>query len=402
MRDWRETLTSRFARPTFAGRYVNRMIAMRNPAVHASVRYIATSIAKMPGRVMRARASGAGADRAADHPVDTLLSRAPLQEMGPFQLKETLVADALLEGNGYAEIVTTELTGVPIALERIAPGRVDLKRDREGRLYYHVVNPDGGAARISPERMFHLRGLGSGLLGLSVIEYAAETIGWADATQVFSARFFGHGLSPSGFIETDGSLSPAAQDELLNEIEETMAGAANAWKPVLLDKGMKWQAWSLSPEQGQFVETRKLQIEEISRWFGVPLHIINHLERATFSNIEHQSIEAVVNCLMPWVTRFEEEADRKLLQPPFFCKLNEKALLRGDSDSRAKLYDVMARHGALPPNDMRALEDMNPFEGFGDEPLVLEQMVPLRLVSALQSLQDRKPAPAQSTPSGSR
>lgn len=355
---------------------------MQNPAVFRAVAFLSSSVGKLPWRVRKE--NGAGSDPAPDHAVDLLLHRKP-GEMSPFQFKETAVADAVLEGNFYAEIISAR-NGNPGALERIAPGRVDVRRDDETGDLYYLVTQRGGDRRLRPEQVFHLKGLGSGLVGLSVIEYAAHTIGWAEATAIFGARLFRNGLLPSGFIEVEEGMSEDALNELMAEIEASFMGVENSWRPIILDKKAKWNPASFAPNEGQFIETRKLQTEEISRWFGVPLHKLNQMDRATFSNIEHQSIEVVMDSIHPWVQRLEEEANLKLLKPPFFSKMNMNALMRGDSQSRATYYQTMTRIGAMSVNDVRRLEDMNPIGPEGDAHLVQSAMAPLKLISEMKTL----------------
>lgn len=381
--DWNRTDEKgwRWARRSYAGRWVNRQVALQNPAVFRAVAFLSSSVGKLPWRVREE--SGDGSNPAVDHPVDRLLHLKP-GEMNPFQFKETAIADAVLEGNFFAEIVPSR-NGVA-ALERIAPGRVDVRRDDETGEIYYAVAQRGGDRRLAPSQVFHLKGLGSGLVGLSVIEYAAHTIGWAEATAIFGARFFRNGLLPSGFIELEEGMSEEAIDELMAEIEASFMGVENSWRPIILDKKAKWNPASFSPNDGQFIETRKLQNEEISRWFGVPLHKLNQMDRATFSNIEHQSIEVVMDSIHPWVQRLEEEANLKLLKPPFFSKMNMNALMRGDSASRATYYQTMTRIGAMSVNDVRRFEDMNTIGPEGDVHLVQSAMAPLKLISEMKTL----------------
>lgn len=337
-----------------AGVHVTPDTALRNSTVWACVQYLTKTIAQLPWRVRRQLDAG-GSQVVQSNPADWLLHRRPCPDMGAFAWRQAMLGNALLWGNAYAEIEWDNRGGV-YALWPIHPERVVVKREG-GRLVYEVWNA-GGNVTLAAEDVFHLRGFGDGPVGYNVIEYAAQSIGWAQATEVFGATYFGSGANPSGVVETAAGMTPASLQELRTAFNQLYSGPKGD-KTVFLDKGMSYKQLSTDPENSQFIETRQHQVEEICRWFGVPPHKVMHLLRATFSNIEHQAIEVVVDSVTPWNRAFEDEADYKLFgrQRQYFTKIDTRALLRGDHASRATYYKTMFELG-LTINQILALEDL--------------------------------------------
>jgi HK97 family phage portal protein len=234
--------------------------------------------------------------------------------------------------------------------------------------------------------MFHVRGFGDGPLGLNVMEYAAQSIGWARAVQIFGATFFGSGTNLSGVVTMKKSLTQAGLDVLRENFEGLYKGAGKGNKTAFLDAEMDFKPIGVDPNKAQFIETNQFQIEECCRWFGVPPHKVMHLLRATFSNIEHQSIEVVTDSITPWVKRFEEEADYKLFgennRQGFYTKMALQALLRGDSITRASYYKTMREIGVFTVNEILALEDMNTIseDDGGDKRVMQSQFTTLEQI----------------------
>lgn len=363
-------------RASAAGVNVTPDTALKTAVVWACVTYLSRTVAQLPWRVMLE--SGDREERLPRHPVARLLNSRPNPEMGAFAFRECMVGWAARWGNAVAEI-QRDNRGVPVALWPIHPDRIDFERDADsGELLFAVQS--GGAQRALPARdVFHLRGYGEGPIGLNVIAYAAESIGWAQATELFGASFFGNGVNPSTKVEVPMKLSPDGLAMLKAELQNLYGGPRNAQKAVVLDGGMKLEPISTEPDNAQFIETRQHQVEEICRWFGVPPHKVMHLLRATFSNIEHQSIEVVVDSIVPWAKRLEEEADYKLFSPasPVFTKLDLKGLMRGDFKSRQEGLQVMRRNGVINANEWRRLEDMNEIGADGDKYIVEGNMTTL-------------------------
>ena len=350
---------------TASGVSVDADNALKNSVVWACIRYLSSTVAQLPWHVMR-QVDG-GSERMNQHPVDRLIAKRPCAEMGSFSWRQAMFANALRYGNGYAEI-ERDRRGVPLALWLLHPDRVVPRRAEDGRLVYEVWNRSGNTF-IDAMDMFHVRGFGDGPIGYNVVEYAAQSIGWAQATETFGASYFGEGMNPSGVIEVPETtkLDIDGQEELRKEIKRLYAGP-KAERTAIMDGGMKFHKIANNPDESQFIETRQHQVEEICRWFGVPPHKVMHLLRATFSNIEHQSIEVVVDAVTPWVKTLEEEADYKLFganRQGFFTKIDTRGLMRGDHQARAQYLKTMFELG-LPLNRILAIEDYNGIGTDGD------------------------------------
>jgi HK97 family phage portal protein len=346
-----------------SGLYVTPDTSLRDATVWACVQYLTRAVGQLPWRALMETPSGghvAAIGRDATD-IDWLLHHRPCPDMGSFSWRQAMLGTALLWGNSYAEIERNN-RGTPVALWPIHPDRVLVRRAADGGLEYDIAN---SATRVvlPASDVFHLRGFGDGPVGYNVVEYAAQSIGWAQATSLFGATYFGEGMNPSGVVEAANSLSPAALDQLKAAFKKLYSGPRGE-RTMFLDAGMKFQRLSTNPNDSQFIETRQHQVEEICRWFGVPPHKVMHLLRATFSNIEHQSIEVVVDSVTPWVKLFEEEANHKLFgatRANVYSKMDLRGLLRGDAASRAAYYKTMFELG-MSINQILALED---FDGIG-------------------------------------
>ena len=383
---------------TLAGVYVTPDRALTNAVVWACVRYLSTTVAQLPWRVMR-RLPGGGAEVVERHPADAVLAWRTNPEMGPFQFKETLIAWALLWGNAYAEIVR-DGAGRVVELWPIHPERVTVQRDTETDALLYEVRAVGSGERVllRPMDVFHLRGFGNGPVGLSVVEHAAQSIGWAQATELFGAAYFGEGLHPAGFIEGAGALTPDGKKTLREQLKQMFGGPRRAHRVAFLDAGMKWNRVAVQPDESQFIETRQHQVEEICRWFGVPPHKVAHLLRSTFNNIEHQSIEVVVDAVSPWVIRLEEEGNFKLFgtnRQGLYTDMDMRALLRGDNKSRAEYLKVMREMGAFNVNEVREYEGENPIGPEGDKRIVQSQYTTLERIGEEPAAPPPPPPAAQ-------
>lgn len=370
---------------TSAGIYVTPDRARRLAAVWACVRYLSQTVGMLPWNVMQSR-DGRGAVVQAANPLQWLIHDRPNPEWSSAQFRETLVNWALLEGNGYAEI-ERDRAGRPAALWPIHPDRVEVLRDEDSRdLFYRVDNGIGIKADIPAKDIFHIRGLGDGgPVGVNVAAYAAESLGWAQATQTFGASFFGNGANVSGIVLAKRNIDPEALKRLKTEFSKLYKGIRNANQTAFLDADMDFKATSIDPEKSQLVEVNHLHIEEICRWFGVPPHKIAHLLRATFSNIEHQSIEVVQDSVMPWVRRFEDEANYKLFgqnRAGLYTKIELRGLLRGDFKSQQEGLEIMRRNGLINGDEWRELVDMAPMAAGagGDKYIVQSQYTTLEKI----------------------
>ena len=369
-----------------AGMTVTHDTAMQFSAVFRAVNYIASQIAIMPWRVMTD--SNGTKEIVTAHPVDRLIHRRPNPEMSPFEFREIMISWALTWGNGYAEI-ERDRSNRPVALWPINPERVEVGRDDDGKLVYEISNNRKGNDFIPADRIYHLHGLGyDGIVGHSVISLAARGIGLGLAAEQFGASFFQNGTVTNLKIEHPNTLGDQAYKNLRDSIQGWLRGPMKAFNPLIVEEGMKVEGLTMPMEDAQFLETRQFQVEEIARWFGLPPHKLQSLDKATFSNIEQQSIEVVTDALLPWAVRLEQEADFKLFsRPNFYTKINMNSLLRGDTAARATFYREMWNLGVFSVNEIRELEDMNPVTD-GDK-----RFVPMNMTTLEKAGEDPEPAP---------
>ncbi len=369
-----------------AGKTVTERSAMQMTAVYSCVRILAEAIAGLPLHVYQYNNDG-GKDKALKHPLYHILHDEPNPEMSSFVFRETLMTHLLLWGNAYAQILRNG-KGEVIGLYPLMPNKMTVDRDDKGHLFYQYQRSNDEAIKsdsmviLSPQDVLHIPGLGfDGLVGYSPIAMAKNAIGLAIATEEYGAKFFANGAAPSGVLEHPGTIKdPAKVRESWNT---TFGGSGNAGKVAVLEEGMKYTPISISPEQAQFLETRKFQINEIARIFRVPPHMVGDLEKSSFSNIEQQSLEFVKYTLDPWVIRWEQSIMRTLFTPEekkkYYVKFNVEGLLRGDYQSRMTGYATARQNGWMSANDIRELENLDriPAEEGGDLYLINGNMLPL-------------------------
>ena len=388
---------------TVSGQSVNERSAMQMSAVYACVRILAESVASLPLHFYQYNDTG-GKEKAVNHPLYWLLHDEPNPEMSSFSFRETLMMHLLLWGNAYAQIVRNG-RGEVIALYPLMPDRMVVDRDARGRIYYEYTRSDSDANTLgkkssvilSPEDVFHIPGLGfDGLVGYSPIAMAKQAIGMGLACDEYGAAFYQNGAQPGGVLEHPNVVKdPKRVRESWNAIYQ---GSRNAHRIAVLEEGMTYKPISISPEQAQFLETRKFQIDEIARIFRVPPHMIGDLEKSSFSNIEQQSLEFVKYTLAPWISRWEQAIQRSLLlmseRTRYFARFNVEGLLRGDYQSRMNGYAVARQNGWMSANDIRELEslDLIPAEQGGDLYLINGNMTKLE-DAGLFAGQPKKEAP---------
>jgi HK97 family phage portal protein len=365
---------------TRAGVTVTIDRAMQLSAVSACVRLLSESIASLPLNVYR-RLDGGRRQRVSDLPEARLLHDEPNPLMTSFTWRETSSAHLLLWGNAYSVILRGE-GAEPVALLPIMPQYVHVLKQANGELAYHV-NGYGFKRLINQADMLHVPGLSyDGLIGMSPIKYAAQSIGLALAAESYGAGFFGNSARPSGFISTAAKLS-ADQALALGRAWTANYGGDKSQGTAVLDNGAKFERVTMPPEEAQFIETRKFQLADIARWYRVPPHMIGDLERATFSNIEHQGLQFVTHTLRPWLVRIEQEITRKLFPArsdgrpsELYVEFNVDGLLRGDLKSRYDAYAVGRQWGWLSTNDIRSRENLEPVPDGDTDYLQPLNMVP--------------------------
>lgn len=373
-----------------AGKSVTERSAMQMTAVYSCVRILAEAVAGLPLHFYKYNTDGSKS-KAIDSNLYHLLHDEPNPEMSSFVFRETLMTHLLLWGNAYAQIIRNG-KGEVIALYPLMPNKMSVDRDENGVLYYtyqrsQEEGKESGTVTLSTRDVLHIPGLGfDGLVGYSPIAMAKNAIGLAIATEEYGAKFFANGAAPSGVLEHPGTIKDPAR--LRENWNATFGGSANSGKVAVLEEGMKYTPISISPEQAQFLETRKFQINEIARIFRVPPHMVGDLEKSSFSNIEQQSLEFVKYTLDPWIIRWEQSLNRALLnvdeKKVYFFKFNVEGLLRGDYQSRMQGYATARQNGWMSANDIRELENLDkiPAESGGDLYLVNGNMLPLNKAGA--------------------
>lgn len=354
---------------TTSGKPVNETTAMQTTAVYACVRILSEAIASLPVHVYQYK-DGGGKEMVIDHPLYQVLHDEPNPEMTSFVFRETLMSHLLIWGNAYAQIIR-DGAGRVLGLYPLLPNKIDVQRDDKGEIYYVYSrssdeNPnfkEYGDIKLKKEDVLHIPGLGfDGLIGYSPIAMAKNAVGMTLACEEYGASFFANGANPGGVLEHPGVLKdPSKVRDSWNAVYR---GTSNAHKIAVLEEGMKYQQVGIPPEEAQFLETRKFQINEIARLYRIPPHMVGDLEKSSFSNIEQQSLEFVKYTLDPWVIRWEQSLQKALLLPgekgKYFIKLNVDGLMRGDYQSRMNGYSIGRQNGWLSANDIREMEDMNP------------------------------------------
>ncbi len=350
-----------------AGKRVNERSAMQMTAVYSCVRILSEAVASLPVHIYRYNDSG-GKEKALDHPLYFLVHDEPNPEMTSFAFRETLMTHLLLWGNAYAQIIRNG-KGEIIGLYPLMPDRMTVDRDDKGRLYYeYQLSSDdahtmkGSTVILQPKDVLHIPGLGfDGLVGYSPIAMVKNAIGLAIAAEEYGSKFYANGAAPSGVLEHPGTLKDPSK--VRESWTQTFGGSSNANKVAVLEEGMKYTPISISPNEAQFLESRKFQINEIARIFRVPPHMVGDLEKSSFSNIEQQSLEFVKYTLDPWVSRWEQAMYRSLLteeeKKELIFKFNVEGLLRGDYASRMNGYAIGRQNGWMSANDIRELENLD-------------------------------------------
>ena len=343
--------------------------AMRVAAVYACVRVLAETVGSLPC-ILYKRLPDGGKERATGSSLYELIHDFPNTWQTNVEFFEQNMYHLGVRGNGINEIVAGP-RGPISELVPIHPDRVSaVERMRDNTLRYTISDPErpNRTRTLMSNDVFHIRGLTSdGILGLSPITHLRNAIGLAMSAEDSGARLFRQGVRPSGVLEHPQKLSDEAYARL-KQAQQEHAGTVNAYRTMILEEGMKWNQVSLSNKDAQFLETRKFQIAEIARMFRMPPHMIQDLDKATFSNIEHQGIEFVVHTIRPWLVRIEKAIKRDLIvnHRKMFAEFLVDALLRGDFNSRMSGYATAIQNEIFSRNEVREMENRNPVSG-GDE-----------------------------------
>jgi HK97 family phage portal protein len=329
-------------------------------AVWACNRVLSESIASPPIHVYDSTQGGI----AKNHPIDILLHNSVNEFLTSFSFREIMQTYLNLWGNAYAHI-KRDTNGQIKGLEVIHPEKVTIKV--KNQVWYDI---NGRANLINARDMIHIPAIildPDSYKGVSPILYGKEMFANGLSLQQFANTFFGNNTNLGGLLTTEQALKPETLKRLADSWNRQWQGIKNSNKTGVLEQGLKYQRIGIEPEAAQFLGSREFAVEEIARWFRVPPHMIADLRRATFSNIEHQSIQFVTHTLLPWVQRWEQELNRKLFseegQKRYYIKFNLEGFLRGDGIARSEYYTKMFNMGSISQNEIRQKEELPPIEG---------------------------------------
>lgn len=349
---------------------VDREIALKYSAVWACTRVLSETLACMPLFTYRKR-EDKSKEEATDIGLYDILHYEPNQETTPFNFKEALMMNLCLGGNGYAQKIFSSAK-IPelLALYLLDYENVTPERDKNTkRMTYKVKHNENGTSKektMTRDYVFHVPGISmNGITGIIPINYAEKAIELGLTYETFGINFYKNGANTNMALTHPGTLKDPARDKLKKQVDEKLTGLRNVNRPWLLEDGITIKELTIKPVDSQHLETKYFQIEEICRFYRVPLHLVQHLLRATNNNIEHQSLEFIIYTMLPWAKRIEENINLQLLtrderKAGYFSEFKFDAFLRGDLASRYAAYASGRQWGFLSVNDIRRLENMNP------------------------------------------
>lgn len=367
--------------PSLAGEHVNWKSALGLSTALRCGLVIADGVATVPCKLMRKDPQTGRRVEATDHPLSEVFGYEANGWMDPLELLETMTLHTVFTGNAFVFI--NRVRGRIVELIPIEPAGVRVEQKDDYRLVYHVIAKNGSVQEFPQEAIWHMRGPSwNAWMGLDATKLAREALGLAMATQNAHSRRFGNGIQTTGVYSVEGNLDQAQYQRLRAYIEQNHVGAKNSGKPFILDRNAKWQPVDLNGVDAQHVETRRLQIEEVCRAYGVnPIMVFHSDKTATYASAEQMFLSHAVHTIRPWHRRFEKSMRRALLtrdevRAGYYFKFFDTELLRGAAKDRAEFYWKMFQMG-MSPNDIFALEDQDGFEG-GDEHFVPSTMITVK------------------------
>lgn len=378
--NWPAGLTLGGSVDTDAGVAISGLTALQSSGIWACVRIRAQMMGHFPLVVYRK--TPAGAEVLEKHPLYRMLHDSPNEYMTSMEWRQSLSVNFDLFGNAFA--LKNQIGDRVVALDPLSSQAMSIKKEN-GRLFYDYTE-DGKVKRYTPDQILHLRNFSlDGIVGLNPIEQERHAIGLSIAQQKFGSALYKNGGRPAGVLEHPGGLPPEAVKRLRESWEGIHASPENAGKVAILWEGMKYNSIGLSPGDMVYIEARQFQLAEIARIYGVPPHLIADLSRATFSNIEHQTLEFLIFNVAPMCVLWEQRLKKSLLakEPGVYVKLNVSALMRGDAKARSEYYSSMTQNGIMSRDECRELEELPRRGGAADELTVQSNMLDL---NALQKL----------------
>ena len=357
--------------------------AIQVSAFLACIRVIAESCSSLPLFLYR-RLPGGGKEKALDQPLNRLLHQQPNPWQTAMEWREMQTTLMLMYGNSFSEI-RPGVHGAVSELWPLHPSRMIVDRIADGSLRYRYKEPSGNTTTYSQDQIFHLRWLSTdGVLGMQPSNLSKNAIALAQALEVHGSKFFENGARPGGVLESDNPIPLEASANLRQQFEGIHKGADRSHKIALLPAGVHYKEIGGANESAQFLQSRAFQVVEMCRIFRMPPHMVQHLDKSTFSNIQTQSTEFVQYCLLPHLKRWESAISRDLISDDetFFAEHSVSGLMRGDSSERASYYKEMLNAGVMTINECRDLENLNPIGPAGDHRLMQMNMTTLENIIA--------------------
>lgn len=343
--------------------------AMKYSVVNACVRVRAETFASVP--IMIYRKTKDGREPITDISLYDILHHRPNGEMAPFGFKETLMTNFDVSGNTVCERLYNK-TGELIGLYPYPHEAVTIGRDKATNKLIYKIGSGEKSKILQREEVLHVPNMSfDGVIGMSPIGYAASAIRLGLSYENYGVKFYENAATPSGVFEHPSKLSDTGYERLKSDLKTNYTGMRNAGVPMILEEGMKWHQVTISPIDAQLLESKNFQIEDVCRIYRVPQHLVNKLDRSTYTNIEHQSLEFVMYTMLPIFKRYEDCINSQLITPQqrksgVYCEFKIDGLLRGDQKSRAEAYATGRQWGWLSVNDIRKLENLPSIGAQGD------------------------------------
>ncbi len=345
---------------------VTHRTALQASVSLACARVIAQGIAQVPLKLFRTREDG-GSDPQLDNPLHSVLHDAPNEWQTSFDWREMTALHLVFAGNAYSQI-TRGRGGSVVELLPLHPA--DVKVDKKGHGVTYKVRNGGKEVSVAPEDILHLRGLSwNGYEGLDGVRLAREAIGLSVATETHGSKQFSNGAIIPGILTTEQSLNPEQLTTLRESFAKAQTGLENSWRVMVVHGGLDYKQTGISNEQAQFIEVRSYQVEEICRCFGVIPIMVGHSDKAaTYASAEQMFLAHLIHTMGPWYARLEQAFNLQLLtdadhNDAVYTKFIDAGILRGSVKERGDFYKTMFEIGALNPNEIRAREELNPYEG---------------------------------------
>lgn len=368
-------LSSMFSGSSASGVSVTTKNALEHTPVYACVNILSETIATIPFFTYKEeiKSKKMHKNKAKTHALYPILHDEPNDDMTSVDYWQLVMVDLLLRGNHYSQIIRNNANKI-VAIYPLVADNIQVLRLENGKLGYLYTHSTYGQVPLDSKEVLHFKGMTTdGIMGVSPISYNRHTIGASIAMETFGSTLFKNGANPSGVVSGKGvkSMSDKAFERFKTSFRESYTGLMNAGKPLILEDGFDFTPVTISNKDGQYLESRKFTKSEIASIFRVPSHMINELDKATFSNIEHQSMQFVVDAVRPYAVRIEKECKRKLLtaaeKKNHSMKFLLAALLRGDTKTRYEAYESAITKGCwMSRNEARELEDLNPVEGLDE------------------------------------